>query len=82
MERISVRTEDLPAKHSNGVESRSGELGAYMVSFDTDPAGFAVGRELLAGPPDDTCHCPHRVSCSGGSDASPSRSAPGDDPRR
>lgn len=59
MERISVRKEDLPAEHSDGVESRSGELGAYTVSFDTYPAGFAVGRKLLAGLPDDACHCPH-----------------------
>jgi hypothetical protein len=59
MERVSVRKEDLPVTVSDGVESRSTEIGAYTIAFESYPAGFAVGADLLAGLPDDACHCPH-----------------------
>ena len=59
MERFSARKEDLPVEESDGVESRSVELGEYTVLFEAYPAGFAVGAELLAGLPDAACQCPH-----------------------
>ena len=59
MERFSVRKDDLPVEESDGVVSRSAELGPYTVAFESYPAGVAFGAELLAGLPDNACHCPH-----------------------
>ena len=55
----SISKESLPAEVMGAYESRSGQLGAYTVSFETTPAGFAPPRELFVGLPDDACPCPH-----------------------
>jgi len=60
MTRFSVRKEDLaPEAWNGGAESRSTELGDYTVAFESYPAGFVIGPDLLAGLPDNACSCPH-----------------------
>lgn len=59
MSRISARKEDLPVETSGDSESRSVELGAYTVTFDTIPAGYTMGPEVFEGLPGNACQCPH-----------------------